>query len=116
MLKKYSYCYININFPCYSSSSSSSSLVLLWESLSFFSGREYSSGYRKQYTSSLTNGLRFVIILLPAALLKGFDCNSREIYGTSRLNSNSAASSTLTHYTFFMYALIYSVETFLVLS
>ena len=70
--------------------------MLLWESLSFFSGIAYSSGYRKQYTSSLTSGLRFVIILHPAALVKG-DCNSCAIYGASRLNSNSAASSTLTH-------------------
>ena len=75
MLKKYSDCW-NIDFPCYSSSSSSSSLVLLWESLSSLSDRAYSSGYRKQYTSSLTFGLRFVISLLPAALLKGLDATA----------------------------------------
>ena len=42
-------------------------------------------------------GLRFVIILLPAALLKWFDCKSCAIYGASRLISNSATSSTLMH-------------------
>ena len=72
-------------------------LLALWESLSFLSGRAYSSGYRKQYTSSLMSGLRFVIILLPAALLKWFDCNICAIYGASRLFSNSPTSSTLTH-------------------
>ena len=50
-----------------------------------------------QYTSSLTPGLRFVIILLPAALLKWFDCKSCAIHGASRLISNSATSSTLMH-------------------
>ena len=73
-------------------------LLALWESLSFLSGKAYYSGYRTQYTSSaLTSGLRFVIILLPAALLKWFDCNICAIYGASRLFSNSATSSTLSH-------------------
>ena len=53
-------------------------------------------GTGKQYTS-LTSGLRFAIILLPPALLKWFDCNICAIYGASRLFSNSATSSTLTH-------------------
>ena len=64
---------------------------------------------RMQYTLSLT--LRFVIILLPAALLKWFDYKSCAIYGTSRLISNSARSlpsgfltqTPYTHLTLFSY-------------
>ena len=38
----------------------------------------------KQYTLSQTYGLRFVIILLPAALLKRFPCKSCAMYAASR--------------------------------
>ena len=58
--------------------------VLLLESLSSFSVIAYSSGYMKQYTLSQTYGLRFVIILLPAALLKRFPCKSCAMYAASR--------------------------------
>lgn len=78
-----------------SSSRSSSSPVLLWKSLSGFSPIAYSSGCRKRYTLSLPSGLRFVIILLPAALMTWFPCKRCAMYGASRPKSNAAISSTL---------------------
>ena len=51
----------------------------------------------KQYTLSLTSGLRFVIILLPAALLKWFPCKSCAMYAASRSKSNSETFSTSMH-------------------
>ena len=94
------YCCATSLCSCSSSSSSpssSSSLVLLLESLSSFSVIAYSSGYMKQYTLSLTSGLRFVIILLPAALLKWFPCKSCAMYAASRSKSNSETFSTSMH-------------------